>query len=83
MNALTKTERRLHISVDEYIVFANYRQESQYLYIDHVEAPPELRGKGAAGKLMQEINDYAKAEALEIVPICSYAAAWLERNARK
>lgn len=80
MNALTKTERRLQISVDGHNVFANYRQESQFLYIDHVEAPPELRGKGAAGKLMQEISEYAKKHALELVPVCSYAEAWLDRN---
>jgi predicted GNAT family acetyltransferase len=62
-------------------VFARYRLEGDHLYIDHVEAPPHLRGTGAAGALMEEIVGFAGARRLTIVPICSYAAHWLARRA--
>ncbi len=63
-------------------VFANYRRDSSTLYIDYVEAPRELRGTGAAGKLMRNILEFAQKERLKVVPICSYAALWISRNAR-
>lgn len=80
--ALHITSRRLELTVDNHTVFANYRLEGVTLYIDHVEAPEALRGKGAAGKLMQEIVNHAEEKSLQIVPICGYAATWLQRNAR-
>ena len=63
--------------------FASYRKQGQTLFIDYVEAPPELRGTGAAGKLMQYIVDQAKQDKLSITPICSYAASWLKRHQQK
>ena len=61
-------------------VFADYRRSGDQLFIDHVEAPPRLRGTGAAGALMEEIVAFAEARDLTIVPICSYAAHWLARR---
>ncbi|TAL27209.1 MAG: hypothetical protein EPN97_17660 [Alphaproteobacteria bacterium] len=43
---------------------ADYRREGSTLFIDYVEAPPELRGTGAAGKLMEEIMAFAAREKL-------------------
>lgn len=62
---------------------ANYRQRDGVLYIDYVEAPPALRGTGAAGQLMQHIVDHATQQNLKIVPICGYAASWLKRHEQK
>ena len=64
-------------------VFADYRRTGDQLFIDHVEAPPHLRGTGAAGALMEEILVFAQARNLSIVPICGYAAHWLSRKARR
>lgn len=63
-------------------VFARYRLAPGRLIIDHVEAPPHLRGTGAAGALMEEIVDLARDRDLTIVPICGWAAHWLERRGR-
>lgn len=62
------------------ITYANYRRQDGTLYIDHVEAPPALRGKGTAGKLMEHIAARAREEQLAIVPVCGYAASWLRRH---
>jgi predicted GNAT family acetyltransferase len=61
-------------------VFADYRRSGARLYIDHVEAPPSLRGTGAAGRFMEALVETARAEGAQLVPICSYAAAWLRRR---
>lgn len=60
------------------VVFASYRRDEGRLIIDHVEAPVALRGTGAAGRLMQDIAAYAREEGLRILPLCSYAARWLQ-----
>ncbi|HLY78619.1 MAG TPA: GNAT family N-acetyltransferase [Caulobacteraceae bacterium] len=61
-------------------VFADYRRDGRRLIIDHVEAPESLRGTGAAGRFMEGLVAAARAEGSTIVPICSYAAAWLRRH---
>lgn len=71
---------RFEYHVGEYFVTATYRIVGQILYIDYVEAPPVLRGTGAATKIMEEILAYARENELEIVPVCGYAASWLRRN---
>lgn len=60
--------------------WADYRLRGETLIIDHVESPPELRGTGAAGRLMKALAADARAKGLKITPICGYAAAWLRRS---
>jgi len=71
---------RFELDVDGRIVFATYRRQGGTLYIPYVEAPPSLRGTGAAGRLMQGVMDIARAEKLKVVPICSYASLWMRRH---
>ncbi len=75
-----KAQSRFEYKVGNTFAYADYRREGKTLFIDYVEAPPELRGTGTAGRLMAEIAEVAKKEQLEIVPICSYAAHWLRRH---
>ena len=73
-------QSRYELDVDGRIVYANYRRQGSTLYIPYVEAPPSLRGTGAAGRLMEGVMDHARAERLKIVPICGYAALWMRRH---
>jgi hypothetical protein len=71
---------RFELDLGGQITFATYRRDGDALVIRHVEAPPALRGKGAADKLMQGIVEIARAEGLKIVPRCSYAYSWMRRH---
>ncbi len=73
---------RLEMAEGGETVFARYRRQPGQLIIDHVEAPPALRGTGAAGRFMRALTDQARAAGEEIVPLCGYAAAWLHRHDR-
>lgn len=66
--------------IGDQVVFANYRREGDVVTIVYVEAPPELRGSGAAGALMQDIAEDARAKGYKLYPICGYAVAWLRRH---
>lgn len=61
-------------------VFADYRMDGERLVISYVYAAPELRGSGAAGRLMKEVAEHARAGKLKIVPLCGYASAWMQRH---
>jgi uncharacterized protein len=63
------------------IVWADYRRQGGRLVIDHVEAPAALRGTGASGRFMAGLARYARDRGEKIVPLCSYAAHWLQRSA--
>jgi predicted GNAT family acetyltransferase len=63
------------------VVFADYRLEPGVIVIDHVEAPPPLRGTGASGRFMRALAEDARARGLRILPLCGYAATWLSRHA--
>ena len=63
------------------VAFADYAEDEDIWIIAHVEAPPELRGTGAAGRLMQHIAELARQKNMRLRPLCSYAAAWLRKHA--
>jgi hypothetical protein len=66
--------RRFELDVGGQVAFASYLRQGSTLIIPHVEAPPPLRGTGAAGRLMQGVMELARAEKLKVVPYRSYAA---------
>ena len=73
-------EARYEMQFGHLMVYANVRKNMNTLYIDYVFAPPELRGRGAAGQFMMQLMDVVRAEQLKVVPICGYAASWLQRH---
>jgi predicted GNAT family acetyltransferase len=60
--------------------FADYSRRGAAYVIPHVETPVALRGHGTAGRLMAGLVELVRADGGRIVPICSYAAAWLQRH---
>jgi predicted GNAT family acetyltransferase len=72
---------RLEMDEAGQTVFADYRLDGARLIIDHVEAPPSLRGTGAAGRFMIGLAQLARSKDLRIVPRCGYAARWLRSSA--
>ncbi|WP_029010565.1 GNAT family N-acetyltransferase [Azospirillum halopraeferens] len=72
--------RRFELEIDGMTVFASYRRDGDELHIPYVEAPPPLRGTGAADRLMHGVMRIARAEGRRVVPICGYAAAWMRRH---
>lgn len=71
---------RYELEIDGQVVFSDYRRDGDVVALTHVEAPVELRGTGAAGRLMDGIMRIAEDEKLKIRPVCSYAVAWMQRH---
>ena len=73
-------KRRFELTENGLTAFADYRKEAGKLVVTHVEAPPALRGKGTAGRLMEGVLEAARAEAMKVTPLCGYAAAYIRRH---
>ncbi len=71
---------RFELTEDGTTAVADYRLNGQTLYIEYVESPPALRGKGTAGRLMEGVMASARERDLRVIPICGYAAAWIRRH---
>ena len=71
---------RFELDLGGEIVFARYARHGPMLVIPYVEAPPLLRGTGAADRLMRGVMEIARAEGLKVKPLCWYAAGWIQRH---
>ncbi len=72
--------RRFELHEGGALALADYRVQDSRLIVPHVEAAHELRGTGAAGRLMEGVADAARQRGLKIVPLCPYADAWMRRH---
>jgi predicted GNAT family acetyltransferase len=71
---------RFELEENGLLAWADYRVHGERYVLPHVEAEPALRGTGAAGRLMQQIVDYAREKSLVLDPRCAYARAWFKRH---
>ena len=57
-----------------------YRHQDGRMVIDHTGVPEAIGGRGVAGALVKAALDYARAESLRVVPLCSYTATYIQRH---
>lgn len=58
---------------DEMIGVCEYQVRNSTWYITHTGVDPEWGGQGIARKLVLMVDEEAKKQGVEVVPICSYA----------
>jgi hypothetical protein len=73
-------QSRFELEENGALAFATYNKHSDVYAIPHVEADVSLRGKGAAGRLMEGIAAMARAKRFKVHPSCSYARSWFRRH---
>ena len=71
---------RIESQIGESTARLRYRREGSRLLILYVEVPAEHRGRGIGAELVEEAMKLARAENLEVIPVCSFAAAYLRRK---
>lgn len=74
------TENRFEVWINNLGSKLDYIEDKDSFAITHVGVHPDLRGQGIAGKITQFALEYAKSKSLRVIPICSYAVAWIRRN---
>lgn len=73
-------EHRFETVIDGYLSKLDYIQDGRNFVITHVGVHPELRGQGVAGRITEVSLEYAKEHNLRVVPMCSYAAAYIRKH---
>jgi predicted GNAT family acetyltransferase len=71
---------RFEVWIDGKLSKLDYIQEAKNFVIAHVGVFPEHRGQGVAGKIVEAALQYARENRLRVIPMCSYAAAYIRRN---
>jgi predicted GNAT family acetyltransferase len=75
-----QVDHTFEVWIDGYLSKLDYIQDDKNFVITHVGVYPELRGQGLAGKIVEAGLEYARENSLRVVPMCSYAAAYIRRN---
>jgi len=66
--------------VEGYEAVVEYTLKDNVINLYRTFTPPELRGKGVAGKLVKYALEHAKENNLKVVPTCSYVKGYIERH---
>jgi predicted GNAT family acetyltransferase len=75
-----REENRFETRIDGYLSKLDYIQDGKNFVITHVGVHPELRGQGVAGRIVEASLAFARENSLRVIPMCSYAAAYIRRN---
>lgn len=74
------SENRFEAWLEGNLCKLDYIEDGKNFVITHVGVHPDQRGQGVAGKLVEVSLEYAKERSLRVVPMCSYAAAYIRRH---
>ena len=74
------TEKRFEVTIDGKFSKLDYIEDDTNFVITHVGVDPALRGQGIAGRIVEVSLEYARSRQLRVVPMCSYAAAYIRRH---
>ena len=59
----------------------SYRRTGDRIAFRHAEVPVAFEGKGVAGKLARAALDFARANKLQVVPVCPFVASYIRKHA--
>ena len=71
---------RFEARVPEGLCRADYRRVGNALHMVHTEVPAAARHRGAAGRVVAAALDYAQANGLTVMPLCSYVRDYFRRH---
>ncbi|HEY0297385.1 MAG TPA: GNAT family N-acetyltransferase [Bordetella sp.] len=74
------TQGRFESMVDGHLCELDYRLDGNRMAILHTGVPPQVGGRGIAADLTRAALDLARSRGWQVLPLCSYAAAYLRRH---
>lgn len=72
--------RRFQVEADGHRAVSEYISLPDRIIFTHTEVPRALEGKGIASALARAGLEYAKEQALQVVPLCPYVAGYIARH---
>ena len=71
---------RFETTVDGRDCVADYRINGKVMTMHHTYVPPPLEGHGIAAALVGAALAHARREGLQVRPLCSYVARYMQRH---
>lgn len=72
--------QRFEVEVEGVQCVLDYTLAKGGMAITHTVVPPAAGGRGVAGELVRTALEFARAKGWKVVPLCSYAEAWIKRH---
>ena len=73
-------EYHAHVAGNDHIGRLTWVTSNGARVAEHTLVPPELGGRGIAGKLVEALIADARAQGFKVVPECSYVAAAFDKH---
>jgi uncharacterized protein len=73
-------QNRFELEIDSHLAVLEYRLDDTTISFTHTEVPSELGGRGLGGQLARAGLDYARAQGLNVIPLCSFVAAYIQKK---
>jgi len=71
---------QFYCTVENLRCLIDYRLDGDVMSITHTLVPPALEGRGIAAQLTRHALETAKNQHWKVLPLCSYAAAYIRRH---
>jgi uncharacterized protein len=71
---------RFEVESDGHLAVAEYVRSGSQLILTHTEVPEALEGQGIGSQLARTALTYARDNDLQVVPRCSFMAAYIRRH---
>ena len=75
-----RNSHRFTALVDDHLCLLEYRLAGGVMTITHTGVPTPVRNRGIAAELVRSAFQAARNEGWQVVPACSYAAAFARRH---
>jgi len=75
-----KDNNRFETFIEGQLSKLDYMINGDTIVMTHVGVNPAHRGNGVAAKITQTALEYAKANSMRVIPMCSYVGAYIRRN---
>jgi len=71
---------RFSMQTDGHLCVLDYTLNGQTMTITHTGVPQAVGGRGIAAQLMAAALDAARRQGWRVLPVCSYASAYMRRH---
>ncbi|MDQ4074649.1 MAG: N-acetyltransferase [Chloroflexota bacterium] len=71
---------RFEAEVGGHLAVVEYKRAGNLIIFMHTEVPEELEGQGIASQLARTALEYAKAQQLDVLPLCAFVASYVRRH---
>lgn len=75
-----KAENQYEVHAEGEVAILTYQRQNGRITFYHTEVPPKLEGRGIAGMLARTALEAARADGLDVIPLCPYVAAYIRRH---